>query len=58
MILRAAAVHFGVSCANVKKITGFSAPLGYRRAAQLKRSKQDRFTGFIDARLREDCKRA
>ena len=51
---RAAAVHFGVSRASVKKIMGFSVPLGYRRTAEIKRPKLDGFTGFIDRWLLED----
>ena len=35
---RAAAFHFGVSRARVKKIMGFSVPPGYRRTAEIKRS--------------------
>jgi transposase len=51
---RAAAVHFGVSRASVKKIMGFSVPPGYRRTARIKRPKLDGFTGFIDQWLLED----
>ena len=51
---RAAAVHFGVSRASVKKIMGFSVPPGYRRTAQIKRPKLDGFTGFVDQWLLED----
>ncbi len=51
---RAAAVHFGVSRASVKKIMGFSVPPRYRRTAQIKRPKLYGFTGFIDAWLLED----
>ena len=36
---RAAAVHFGVSRASVKKIMEFSIPSGYRRTANIKRTK-------------------
>ena len=54
---RAAAVHFGVSRASVKKIMGFSVPPGYRRTAQIKRPKLDGFTGFIDQWLLEDLSR-
>jgi hypothetical protein len=35
---RAAAVHFGVSRASVKKFMGFSVPPGYRRTAEIKPS--------------------
>jgi len=48
---RAAAVHFGVSRASVKKIMGFSVPPRYRRTVQIKRPK---LYGFIDAWLLED----
>ena len=51
---RAAAVHFGVSRASVKKIMGFSVPPGHRRTAQIKRPKLDGFTGFVDQWLLED----
>jgi transposase len=51
---RAAAVHFGVSRASVKKIMGFSVPPRYRRTAQINRPKLYGFTGFIDAWLLED----
>ena len=54
---RAAAVHFGVSRASVKKIMGFSVPPGYRRTAEIKRPKLDGFTGFIDQWLLEDLSR-
>ena len=54
---RAAAVHFGVSRASVKKIMGFSVPPGYRRTAQIKRPKLDGFTGFVDQWLLEDLSR-
>ncbi|MDZ4095677.1 MAG: hypothetical protein U1D35_12330 [Paracoccaceae bacterium] len=36
---RAAAIHFGVSRASVKKIMGFSVPPGYRCTAEIKRPK-------------------
>jgi len=51
---RAAAVHFGVSRASVKKIMEFSISPGYRRTAGIKRPKLDAFTGFIDQWLTED----
>ena len=51
---RAAAFHFGISRASVKKITSFSIPPGYRRKAAVKRPKLDAFTGIIDAWLEED----
>ena len=51
---RAAAIHFGVSRASVKKIMRFSVPPGYRRTAKIKRPKLDGFTGFIDQWLQED----
>ena len=51
---RAAAVHFGVSRASVKKIMEFSIPPGYRRTADIKRPKLDGFTEIIDAWLVED----
>jgi transposase len=54
---RAAAVHFGVSRASVKKIMEFSIPPGYRRTAGIKRPKLDGFTGFIDQWLQEDLSR-
>jgi transposase len=54
---RAAAVHFGLSRASVKKIMGFSVPPGYRRMAEIKRPKLDGFTGFIDQWLQEDLSR-
>jgi len=54
---RAAAVHFGVSRASVKKIMEFSIPPGYRRTAGIKRPKLDAFTGFIDQWLQEDLNR-
>ena len=54
---RAAAVHFGVSRASVKKIMGFSVPPGYRRTAEIKRPKLDGFTGFIEQWLLEDLSR-
>ena len=54
---RAAAVHFGVSRASVKKIMGVSVPPGYRRTAQIKRPKLDGFTGFIDQWLLDDLSR-
>jgi len=50
---RAAAVHFGVSRARLKKITEFSIPPGYRRTAGIKRPKPDAFIGFIDQWLQE-----
>ena len=37
---RAAAVHFGVSRASVKKIMGFSVPPGYRRTAVITQADQ------------------
>ena len=36
---RAAALHFGVSRASVKKMISFSVPPGYQRAAHIKRPK-------------------
>ena len=57
MSKRAAAVHFGVSRASVKKIMGFSVPPGYRRTAEIKRPKLDGFTGFIDQWMLEDLSR-
>lgn len=54
---RAAAVHFGVCRASVKKIMGFSVPPGYRRTAEIKRPKLDGFTGFIDQWMQEDLSR-
>ena len=54
---RAAAIHFGVSRASVKKIMGLSVPPGYRRTAQIKRPKLDGFTGFTDQWLLEDLSR-
>jgi len=54
---RAAAVHFGVSRAGVKKIMEFSIPPGYRRTAGIKRPKLDAFTGFTDQWLQEDLSR-
>jgi len=51
---RAATLHFGISPARVKKITGFSVPPGYRRKAEIKRPRLDGFTGFIDQWLAED----
>lgn len=54
---RAAALHFGISRASVKKIMGFSVPPGYRRTAEIKRPKLDGFTGFIDQWLQEDLSR-
>jgi transposase len=51
---RSAALHFGISRASVKKITGFSVPPGYRRTAEIKRPKLDGFSGFIDQWLTED----
>ena len=50
---RAAALHFGISRASVKKITSFSVPPGYRRRAEIKRPKLDGFAGFIDQWLTE-----
>ncbi len=50
---RAAAVHFGVSRARVKKIMEFSIPPGYRRTTGIRRPKLDGFTGFIDQWLQE-----
>ena len=57
MSARAAAVHFGISRASVKKITSFSIPPGYRCTAEVKRPKLDGFTGFIDQWLLEDLSR-
>ncbi len=54
---RAAAVHFGVSRARVKKIMEFSIPPGYRRTTGIRRPKLDGFTGFIDQWLQEDLSR-
>jgi transposase len=54
---RAAAVHFWVSRASVKKIMEFSIPPGYRLTAGIKRPKLDGFTGFIDQWLQEDLSR-
>jgi hypothetical protein len=48
---RAAAAHFGISRAGVKKIMGFSVPPCYRRTAEIRRPKLD---GFIDQWLLED----
>ena len=45
---RAAALHFGISRASVKKMMCFSVPPGYQRTAQIKRPKLDGFTGFVD----------
>lgn len=50
---RAAAVHFGVSRASVKKIIGFSVLPGYPRTTEIKRPKLDDFTGFIDQWLQD-----
>jgi len=54
---RAAAVHFCVSRASVKKIMRFSVPPGYRRTAEIKWPKLDGFTGYIDQWLSEDLGR-
>jgi transposase len=54
---RAAAGHFGISRASVKKMMSFSVPPGYQRTAEIKRPKLDGFTGFIDQWLLEDLSR-
>ena len=54
---RAAASHFGISRASVKKMMMFSVPPGYQRTADIKRPKLDGFTGFIDQWLQDDLKR-
>jgi hypothetical protein len=66
---RAAAIHFGVSRASVKKIMGFSVPPlpgsaclhardgGYRRTAEIKRPKLAGYIGFIDQWMLEDLSR-
>ena len=54
---RAAAGHFGISRASVKKMMMFSVPPGYQRTARIKRPKLDGFTGFIDQWLQDDLSR-
>jgi transposase len=54
---RAAAVHFGVSRARVKKIMELSIPPGFRRTAGIKRPKLDAFTGCIDQWLTKELSR-
>lgn len=54
---RAAASHFGISRASVKKMMMFSVPPGYQRTADIKRPKLDGFTGFIDQWLQDDLNR-
>ena len=54
---RAAAGHFGISRASVKKMMSFSVPPRYQRTAEIKRPKLDGFTGFIDQWLLEDLSR-
>ena len=54
---RAAASHFGISRASVRKMMSFSVPPGYQRTAQIKRPKLDAFTGFIDQWSQEDLSR-
>ena len=54
---RAAASHFGISRASVKKMMMFSVPPGYQRTAQIKRPKLDGFTGFIDQWMQDDLNR-
>jgi hypothetical protein len=54
---RAAALHFGISPASVKKMMCFSVPPGYQRTAEIKRPKLDGFTGFVDQWLQEDLSR-
>ena len=54
---RAAASHFGISRASVKKMMSFSVPPGYQRSAQIKRPKLDAFTSLIDQWLQEDLGR-
>ena len=53
---RAAARHFGISRASVKKMLCFSVPPGYRRTAPVRRPKLDGFTEIIDQWLKEDLK--
>jgi hypothetical protein len=52
---RAAAGHFGISRASVKKMMSFSVPPGYQRTAEIKRPKLDGFTGFIDQWLQDEA---
>ncbi len=57
MCERAAAGHFGISGAIVKKMMRFSIPPGYQRSAEIKRPKLDGFTDFIDQWLQDDLRR-
>ena len=54
---REAARQFGISRESVRKMQSFSVPPGYRRRAEIKRPKLDRFTEIIDAWLVEDLER-
>ena len=51
---RAAAAHFGIARASVRKMLRFSVPPGYRRTAQVRRPKLDGFTELIDQWLEDD----
>jgi len=54
---RAAAGHFGVSRASLKKKMMFSVPRGYQRTALVKRPNLFGFTGFIDQGLQDGLNR-
>ena len=54
---RAAALHFGISRASVKKVMEYSVQPGYPRTAEINLPKLDSFTGFIDQWLLEDLSR-
>ena len=46
--------RFDIDHRTVKKMLGYSAPLGYWRRAPVRRPKLDGFTGVIDAILETD----
>jgi transposase len=54
MSQREASRHFGISRDTVRKMMAYSAPLGYRRQAPVRRPKLDAFIAVIDRWLDED----
>ena len=54
---RAPASHFGISRASLPKMMMFSVPSGYQRTAQIRRSKLNGFTDFIDRWMQVDLNR-
>ena len=46
--------RFSIDRRTVKKMLSYSAPLGYRRTAPVRRPKLDGFTGIVDAILEAD----